>query len=406
MAERGLVDRLRRLLGEGALGSGPDAQPPVVLPADDAQCALLLRTASLEGWKVAIAGARTWDTPSDADVILSTDRLTALGPIDAADLVATAASGVRWSILRQTLADQGVWLAQDAPGADRTLGSILATGTAGPLRAGFGAARDHVLGLTLVTGDGRIIHAGGRVVKNVAGYDLAKLALGSFGAFGVITSVHVRLRAVPRADTTLVTEGTRDALLEAGRAIQSAGSCPAALELLSPTAGHAAEWTLAVRLLGTDAEVSAERDVLCAAAPLPWTTLPSAHAGAFWPKTEGALLERPVTLRIGAAPSSLEQALDLVALHLDERVADWITVTLPVGVIRWSGDAQPHELRRLRNAAAQLEWPLTLERAPRDVRAMVGRFGAYREGVGLLVQRLRAAFDPASVLVTEIDAPS
>ena len=113
-----------------------------------------------------------------------------------------------------------------------------------------------------------------------------------------------------------------------------------------------------------------------------------------------------MTLRIGAAPSSLEQALDLVALHLDERVADWITVTLPVGVIRWSGDAQPHELRRLRNAAAQLEWPLTLERAPRDVRAMVGRFGAYREGVGLLVQRLRAAFDPASVLVTEIDAPS
>ena len=124
------------------------------------------------------------------------------------------------------------------------------------------------------------------------------------------------------------------------------------------------------------------------------------------PRTEGAVLERPVTLRIGAAPSSLEQALDLVALHLDERVADWISTTLPAGVIRWSGNAQPHELRRLRNAAAQLEWPLTLERAPWEVRAAVGHFGAYREGVGLLVQRLRAAFDPAGVLVTGIDADS
>jgi len=406
MAERRLVNRLRRLLGEEALGGGLDAQRPVVSPSDDAQCALLLRTASLEGWKVAIAGAQTWDTPPDADVILSTSRLTTFGPIDAADLVATVAGGVRWSTLRQALADQGVWLAQDAPGADRTLGSILATGTAGPLRAGFGMARDHVLGLTLVTGDGRVIHAGGRVVKNVAGYDLAKLALGSFGAFGVITSVHIRLRAVPRADTTLITEGMRDALLEAGRAMQSAGLCPAALELLSPTAGRATQWTLAVRLLGTDAEVSAERDAVGAAAPLPWTTLPPARAGAFWPRTEGAVLERPVTLRIGAAPSSLEQALDLVALHLDERVADWITTTLPAGVIRWSGDAQPHELRRLRNAAAQLEWPLTLERAPWELRAAVGHFGAYREGVGYLVQRLRAAFDPAGVLVTGIDAES
>jgi glycolate oxidase FAD binding subunit len=406
MAERELVLRLRRLLGDAALGEAVDAHPPIVLPSDEAQCALLLRTASLEGWRVAIAGARTWDAPPEADVILSTDHLTTLGPIDVADLVGTAAAGVRWSTLRRMLADQGAWLAQDAPGADRTLGSILATGTSGPLRAGFGGARDHVLGLTLVTGDGRVVHAGGRVVKNVAGYDVAKLALGSFGAFGIITSVHFRLRAVPRADTTLLTLGSRDTLLDAGRAIHSSGLCPGAMELLSPTAGRASEWTLAVRLLGTDAEVAAERNALHAAAPLPWTSLPSAEAGAFWPKIEHAVLDRPVTLRVGADPTSLEQALDLVALHLDERVTDWLTATLTAGVIRWSGNAQPHELRRLRNAAAQLEWPLTLERAPWEVRAAVGRFGAYREGVGLLVQRLRAAFDPAGVLVTGIDATS
>ena len=70
------------------------------------------------------------------------------------------------------------------------MGSVVATGTAGPLRTGFGALREHVLGATLATGAGRIVRAGGRVVKNVAGYDLAKLATGSFGSFGVVTSVN------------------------------------------------------------------------------------------------------------------------------------------------------------------------------------------------------------------------
>src|SRR5207249_3367547 len=81
--------------------------------------------------------------------------------------------------------------------------------TAGPLRQGFGAVRDHVLGVTFVTGDGRLVHSGGRVVKNVAGYDLTKLEAGGFGAFGVIVLVHLRLRALPRADQTFVLAGTR-----------------------------------------------------------------------------------------------------------------------------------------------------------------------------------------------------
>jgi FAD/FMN-containing dehydrogenase len=403
MAQRGLADRLRQLLGDSALAAGTQTQPPVAHPADEAQCALLLRTASVEGWRVAIAGAGTWAAPAEADVILATDRLSWLGPIDAADLVASAQAGVRWSALRSGLAEHGAWLAQDPPGADRTLGSVLATATAGPLRAGFGSARDHVLGVTLVTGDGRIVRAGGRVVKNVAGYDLAKLALGTFGAFGVITRVHFRLRAVPRADTTLVAEGTRDTLLEAGRDLQSAGLSPAALELCSPAAGRTKDWSLAARLLGTDAEVGADRDALLATAPLPWTPLPMEDAAAFWPRTGRAVLDTPVTIRLGADPSALEQALDLVALHLDERVADWITATLPAGVVRWSGNAEPHELRRLRRAAAQLEWPMTLERAPAPVCAAVGHVGAYREGVVRIVRGLREAFDPAGVLLTSLD---
>ena len=93
----------------------------------------------------------------------------------------------------RALAAQRLWLAIDPPGRpERSVGSVAATATAGPLREGFGPVRDHVLGCTVVTGDGRIVRAGGRVVKNVAGFDLAKLHVGGFGAFGITTSASAR----------------------------------------------------------------------------------------------------------------------------------------------------------------------------------------------------------------------
>src|SRR5439155_1296734 len=101
-------------------------------------------------------------------------------------------------------------------------------------RQGFGAVRDHVLGVTFVTGDGRLVQSGGRVVKNVAGYDLTKLEAGGFGAFGVIVLVHLRLRALPRADQTFVLEGTREDLTQVAEDIAAAGLQPAA-----PPAAHA-----------------------------------------------------------------------------------------------------------------------------------------------------------------------
>src|SRR2546430_216257 len=151
------------------------------------------------------------------------------------DLSAPAEAGIGCDLLRQQLADRGTWLALDPPGlAGRTLGSVVATATAGPLRHGFGAVRDHILGVTFVTGDGRLVQSGGRVVKNVAGYDLTKLEAGGFGAFGVIVLVHLRLRALPPADQTFVLAGTREDLTQVAEDIVAAGLQPAGLELMSP----------------------------------------------------------------------------------------------------------------------------------------------------------------------------
>src|SRR5438046_10228871 len=212
-----VLERVRAWLGAEAveLAGGPDAVPRVA-PASPDAVALLLGTARQEGWRVRLEGAGTW-LPADApaDLALTTRRLDRVPAIEPQDLSATAEAGIGCDLLRQQLADRGTWLALDPPGlAGRTLGSVVATATAGPLRQGFGAVRDHRLGVTFVTGDGRLVQSGGRVVKDGAGYDLTRLTAGGFGAFGVIVLVHLRLRALPRADQTLVLEGSREDLTQ------------------------------------------------------------------------------------------------------------------------------------------------------------------------------------------------
>src|ERR1043165_8069113 len=192
-----ILEKVTALLGEGAvLESGQDRVPRIAPGSPDA-VALLLGTAHQEGWRVRIEGAGTWlQSDAPADLALTTRRLDRIPAVEPSDLTATAEAGIGLDQLRQQLADRGAWLAVDPPGlAGRTLGSVVATATAGPLRHGFGPVKDHLLGVTFVTGDGRMVQSGGRVMKNVAGYDLTRVQAGGFGAFGVIVLVHLRLRA-------------------------------------------------------------------------------------------------------------------------------------------------------------------------------------------------------------------
>ncbi len=388
------------MLGPDAVVDTDASGMPRVAPRAEEGVALVLQAAATEGWRVRIEGRGSW-VPADApaDLALTTRRLERVTRLDAADLVATVEAGVPWGDLQRALADQGVWVAADPPGEGRTVGSVVATGTAGPLRTGFGAMRDHVLGVTLVTGEGHIARAGGRVVKNVAGYDLTKLATGSFGSFGIVTSVNLRLRAVPRADFTLVGTGERDALIEAARAIQDAGITPASLEVLSPLAAGRESWMLAMRFLGSAPAVDADRQAASGVSPVPLAALEPGDAGAFWRTVLAGAVQGAVTFRMGTLATAMDDALDLLLHHLDEH---WIMAGVGAGGLRWAGNASPERVRLLRHAAAQREMPLTLERAPWPLREQVGHFGAYREGVGQLVSALRDAFDPASVLVVPL----
>jgi glycolate oxidase FAD binding subunit len=342
--------------------------------------------------------------PSDAqaDLALTTRRLDRIPSIQPQDLTATAEAGIGFDQLRQQLADHGVWLALDPPGlAGRSLGSVVATATAGPLRHGFGPVRDHLLGLTFVTGDGRLIQSGGRVMKNVAGYDLTRLQAGGFGAFGVIVLVHLRLRALPRVDQTLLLEGSREDLSRVADDITAAGLSLAALELVSPSLARRPRWALAVRLAGSAPLVAAEEAGLRSATGGLLAPLRAEEAHAFWMRAAEAFATRPVTFRIGGLPDSSDELLDLVQHQLGD---EWVSASPGVGTLRWAGETSVERLRHLRRALAALEVPLTLERAPWPLRRAVGHFGAYREGVGPLVAGLRHTFDPGNALAVAADA--
>jgi glycolate oxidase FAD binding subunit len=396
-----VLDRLRALLGTAAVSRDPDGVPRAVPDSVDAVAATL-RLVDEAGWRVRLEGHGSWLAPdARADLALTTRGLDRIVAVHPADLVATVEAGVPMDALQRRLAADGMWLALDPPGRpERTIGSVVATGTAGALRAGFGPVRDHVLGCTAVTGDGRVIRPGGTVVKNVAGYDLTKLQVGGFGAFGVITTLHLRLRARPAADHTLLARGPRDHLTKAARDLAETGVNLSALELLSPTVSADSDWVLAARCTGSEAGVDGDRRRLLATTDLSWSELDADRAHAFWHLVTHAGSGVTVTLRLGVLAPGLDELLDLVGQQLDEGL---IWAGASQGGLRWAGDAAPDRIRTLRNLAAAREVPLTLERAPWAMRQAIGHFGAYREGVGPLVAQLRQVFDPSGRLVVAMD---
>jgi glycolate oxidase FAD binding subunit len=180
-----------------------------IAPESPEAAAELLRDA---GGPVRIAGAgtkRTWGNHARTEAaprILSTEKLNQVIEHNAGDLTAVVQAGVPIARLREQLAEHSQMLALDPPSEDATIGGIVATGDSGPLRHRYGGPRDLVLGVSIALPDGTVAKAGGKVIKNVAGYDLAKLMTGAFGTLGLIAQVALRLHPIPRNEVTVVGE--------------------------------------------------------------------------------------------------------------------------------------------------------------------------------------------------------
>ena len=397
----GILGRLKSTLGPG-VSEGRDGRPRVAPDSIDGLAAAL-GLASEENWRVRIEGGRTW-MPDDApaDLAVSTECLNRIASVAPSDLVATVQAGATIRAVSERLAVHRTWLAIDPPGSpDRTLGSVLATGTAGGVRHRFGPVRDQVLGTTVVTGDGRVVRAGGIVVKNVAGFDLSKIQIGGFGAFGIIAEANVRLRALPAARRTLLATGDLDAVANAAAALVTASIDAITIELVSPAATGATGWRLVVEIIGTDDAVAAEAErARQVGSDLTWDTVTGAAAVTLRSALAEAALEGPVTIRAGVLPASIPDLADLVVEALG---SGRITASAGRGGLRWSGHASAAKLVALRQTLAAREIPVTVERAPWPFRAETGHFGAFREGVRPLSGRVRAVFDPRAILMAPID---
>ncbi len=187
----------------------------------------LLTRASAEGSRVSI------ERPG-GDVEISTRRLDEVLEHEAGDLTAVVEAGVRVVDFNGRLEEHGQMLALDPPG-NPTIGACVAANLSGPRRHRYGTARDLVLGLTVVLGDGTIASSGGKVVKNVAGYDLGKLFCGSEGRLGLIARVGLRLHPRPDATRTLAVPITSaEEATEKARTILRAPLAPSAVDLLWP----------------------------------------------------------------------------------------------------------------------------------------------------------------------------
>jgi glycolate oxidase FAD binding subunit len=209
----------------------------VVVPRTPEAVAAVLAWASSERLSVLVRGGGSkfeWGRPPDRfDVLLETRALDRVIAHSRGDLTATVEAGVTLRELNGALAADGQHLPIDPLfGAGATVGGLLATNDSGPLRHRFGTPRDLVIGIRLATADGRLVKAGGQVVKNVAGYDLSKLVSGSFGSVAAVVSATFKLAPVPSASATIVVEAPdRGAFHRAVGAIQDSQLEPMAFEV-------------------------------------------------------------------------------------------------------------------------------------------------------------------------------
>jgi glycolate oxidase FAD binding subunit len=274
------ADRLAQWL-EAALGADAVTGKPALLAAhlvDGKEPALLIFPASAEQVSAALrvcceaeATVAPWgggtamgigNPPRQIDVVVGLERLNRLVEHDQANLTATIQSGHRLANLQEILKRQNQFLPFDPPAPARaTVGGVVVTNLNGPRRSYYGSVRDLVIGMKVVLASGAEIKAGGKVVKNVAGYDMCKLFVGSLGTLGIITEATLRMAPIPETAATVVASGTLGEAQQFMNELSRSKLLPSVVFLLSPEASNAADrkqnqWRVAVWCEGFEKSVA------------------------------------------------------------------------------------------------------------------------------------------------------
>jgi glycolate oxidase FAD binding subunit len=394
-----------RLVGEWLERTACDlaADIPVVFPENATQLSKVVSECARQKWRMVPCGHGSkinWGgLPEKIDLLISTARLNRLIDHASGDLTVTAEAGMGFQDLQIILGQQGQFLALDPAYPEQaTLGGLLATNDAGSLRHRYGSLRDLCLGVTFVRWDGEIVKAGGRVVKNVAGYDLMKLLTGSFGTLGILTEMTFRLYPVPKASRTiLVVGGTALALF---RTLRTSALTPSAVDLLSDSMvrqlGYGNEPALAVRFWNIPESIEAQSQELIAMAGTTNTVqlfgeteiqFQGQLRGYFWSSQKSGIVAK-----VGILPTELSNLLP----EIESLGATGWLHSSGVGLVRWEDTSVP-TINRLRKFVETRQGFLTLVEAPTSFKAQLDVWG-YSGNTLKLMKTLQRQFDPQTLL--------
>jgi glycolate oxidase FAD binding subunit len=370
-------------------------------PESAEEAAELLRSAADGGLSVCIRGGGTklnWGTPVDEpDIVLSTKRLDRILEHNAADLTAVIEAGVPLAAAQEAFAEAGQMLALDPPlgrSDEATIGGVVATGDSGPLRHRYGGSRDLLLGITVALSDGAVAKSGGKVIKNVAGYDLAKLFAGSFGTLGLIVKVAVRLHPLPARRVTAMGFSEDPDTLQ--RAAVTLAHSPLELEALD-LGWETWSGRVMARCAGADPSALAGT-----AARLMVEAGLSADANddddeGLWSnlQRENQRSDEATVVRVSALPSDLSRIIRVVMRLQGSLVARaglgicwvWLPPQNTAGVVA--------ALEDLRFTLAPQ--PCVVLDAPKEVTDKVDLWGSAEGPEVELMRRVKSAFDPAGV---------
>ena len=401
----------------------------VVYPTAAAQVAAVLRCAAEHDLAVIPTGKgtklATGNPPRRYDLALSLRELRRVRHYEPADLTISVEAGMQFGDFQSLVGCQGLWLPLDPRGgAGSSLGGIVASGAAGPLRQGFGGPRDMVLGLKMATTDGKIVKTGGRVVKNVAGYDLGKLLIGSYGTLGVIVEASLKLYPKPQERATFTLRAATLAVARSlRRAILGSPFDPMRLVLLD-SAGMAWATGIDQGLERSEAvvwvEVGGSHRVIerCerelgkigrdAGAPLArldanmadavWGRI-SNLAGWLWEEYRDAIVLKAV-LPIAAGEEFLSAAQQAA---VTEHVPAAVYAQVGVGIVHvclrpGKGSMEiPRLIARTREAALALGGRLVVEHSPVAFKSEVEAWGVPGDDFEFM-RRMKSAWDPKGIL--------
>jgi glycolate dehydrogenase FAD-binding subunit len=331
-------------------------QPSVIVaPANEREVAVVLRLSNEAGLAVTPRGGGTklgWgNPPSKADLVLSTARLSEITEHAWADLTVTVEAGCTIQKLQQSLAQHGQRLALDSVWPEKaTVGGVLSANDSGALRLRFGALRDLIIGVTLALPDGTLASSGGKVVKNVAGYDLPKLVTGALGTLGVITRAVFRLHPLPRHARALSVATTTGK--ETRRFIHAVQNSKLAHTALQARFESGAASVVDILFEGTEAGLSAQEARLLELAGAARTTEVSAEIWnarmALWSFSKP---ESAAVAKISVLPAEIERSMETLAKSDSVRRLQWKAVVQATGIgwLRLEGEAAD-----LRNSLQEL----------------------------------------------------